>query len=428
MPPKVVVAMSGGVDSSVAAALLKEQGYEVIGITLKTRDWNDEEGRKFGGCCGSSDFYDARSVAQTLDIPHYNFDYVEQFKVSVIGYFKESYLAAETPNPCIACNQFVKFDRLLSQAQALGADFLATGHYARIEQHPSPLAGEGGRRPDEGNSARLHPSPQPSPARGEGAYQYILKKAVDAAKDQSYVLYHLRQEQLAKLKFPVGEFTKPQIREIARKYGLVTADKPDSQEICFVPNNDYRAFLAEQVPAEARRPGVIRNTRGNVLGEHQGLPYYTVGQRSGLGLAVGKPLYVVALEKDSNTLVVGDRDEILDRRMVVRQVSWVAGRPPVLPDRAAVKIRYKHQEAAATLTDGETERQRDAPSPRPPARTARERAVRAALPPGGCQGVTPSSVIVQFDEAQSAITPGQAAVFYDGDTVLGGGVIDHAVR
>src|SRR6185312_10155413 len=234
MTEKIVVAMSGGVDSSVAAALLKEQGYEVIGVTLKTRNWDDAKGRTFGGCCGSSDFYDARAVAQALGIAHYHFDYVDEFRGSVIDYFKKSYLAGETPNPCIACNKYVKFDRLLHHARALGVEYLATGHYARI-----------GRSSD-------------------GAYR--LMKAVDLSKDQSYVLYHLGQEQLSRLRFPVGDYAKPHIREIARRYGLRTADKPDSQEICFVPNGDYRNLILEETSEAQRAKGVIRHRDGTVLG------------------------------------------------------------------------------------------------------------------------------------------------------------------
>lgn len=358
MTRKVVVAMSGGVDSSVAAALLKEQGYDVVGITLKTRDWNDTQGRRFGGCCGSSDFFDARSVAQVLDIPHYSFDYVENFRQSVVAYFKQSYLAGETPNPCIACNQHVKFDRLLQQAQAMGADFLATGHYARIAE-------ENGR--------------------------YQLRKAADPAKDQSYVLYHLRQAQLARLLFPVGSYAKPQIREMARRYGLRTADKPDSQEICFVPNNNYREFLEEEIPAAQRPAGPIRHKDGRILGRHQGLPFYTIGQREGLGVAVGRPLYVVDIEKQSNTLVVGNQSDVLASGMIIREVSWVGGGPPRMPCRVRLKIRYKHAEAPATLS--------------------------------ASSGGTLAAV---FDDPQSAVTPGQAAVFYEEDVVLGGGVIDHA--
>jgi tRNA-specific 2-thiouridylase len=353
---KVALAMSGGVDSSVAAALLKERGYDVFGVTMRLSDRQETEGRKFGGCCGSKDFYDARSVAQTLGIPHYSFDYVEKFKGSVIGYFKDSYLKGETPNPCIACNKHVKFNFLLEQALALGADCLATGHYARI-----------------GND-------------GEG---YTLRKAADPAKDQSYVLYNLGQHELSRLVFPLGELAKTEVREIARRHNLRTADKPDSYEICFVPNEDYRQFISEEVPEDARPAGPIRHVDGRVLGKHRGLPYYTIGQREGLGVAVGSPLYVTALETASNTLVVGGKDSVLSACFVVRQVSWVSGKPPRFPFSASVKIRSKHTETPATLIE-------DA-----------------------------HGVQVVFEEAQSAITPGQAAVFYQGDIVIGGGTIDH---
>jgi len=358
MAKKVVVAMSGGVDSSVAAALLQEQGYDVYGITMKLANWESREGRTFGGCCGSKDFYDARSVAQTLGIPHYMYDYVETFKVSVIDYFKDAYLKAETPNPCIACNQHVKFDALLKHALALGANHLATGHYARVVK--------------SGTCYQIH-------------------KAVDPAKDQSYVLYGLGQEELSKVLFPLGDYSKPQIRELARKYGLKTADKPDSYEICFVPNEDYKQFIEEEVPVGERPSGPIRHKDGRVLGQHRGLPFYTVGQREGLGISVGHPLYVVGLEKESNTLVVGEKPDVYSQEMVVRDVTWVCGSAPAFPTEVTLKIRSKHTEAGATLMT-----QADSPD-----------------------------IAVRFEVPQSAIAPGQAAVFYQGDVVLGGGVIDH---
>jgi tRNA-specific 2-thiouridylase len=356
MNKNVVVAMSGGVDSSVAAALLKEQGYEVYGVTMRLSNWQETEGRKFGGCCGSKDFYDARSVAQTLGIPHYSFDYVEKFRGSVIGYFKESYLKGETPNPCIACNQHVKFDYLLEQTLALGADHLATGHYARVFK---------------------------------GVDGFELHKAKDPAKDQSYVLYGLGQRELSRLMFPLGDLPKSEVREIARRHQLRTADKPDSYEICFVPNEDYRQFISEEVPEKERPAGPIRHVDGRTLGQHRGLPYYTIGQREGLGLAVGKPLFVTEIDAATNTVVVGDKEDVLSTTFVARELRWVAGKAPPLPLRASVKIRSKHTEAPATLD-------------------AHVRGVQ-----------------VVFETAQSAITPGQAAVFYQGDNVLGGGVIDH---
>lgn len=379
MSQKVVVAMSGGVDSSVAAALLKEQGYDVYGITMKLSDWQDTEGRTFGGCCGSKDFYDARSVAQTLGIPHYSFDYTEKFRGSVIGYFKDSYLKGETPNPCIACNKYVKFDALLEKAVALGADFVATGHYARIEQCTVDSA--------------------------QSTVHYKLKKAVDDSKDQSYVLYGLGQKQLARLKFPLGDLPKTEVREIARRAGLKTADKPDSYEICFVPNEDYRQFIREEVP-EAKRPsGPIRHVDGRILGSHKGLPFYTIGQREGLGVTVGSPLYVTALETSTNTLVVGGKESVLGGSCEIREISWVSDRVPDLPLEANVKIRSRHLGSPAVLSDAATRRAGD---------TANHLSV----------SVSPR-LRVDFEEPQSAITPGQAAVFYQGDEVIGGGVIHH---
>jgi tRNA-specific 2-thiouridylase len=334
---------------------------------MKLAKWESREGRSFRGSSGATDFYDARSVAQTLGIPHYMYDYVETFKISVIDYFKDAYLKAETPNPCIACNQHVKFDALLKHALAMGADYLATGHYAKIENG-------------------------------------LLKKADDPAKDQSYVLYGLGRKELSRLMFPLGGLSKPEVREIARRYGLKTADKPDSYEICFVPNEDYKQFIEEEVPVGERPSGLIRHRDGQILGKHRGLPFYTIGQREGLGLAVGRPLYVVGLEKESNTLVVGEKTDVYSKGMTVREVSWVSGDAPKFPQRLTVKIRSKHNEAAAIVTPAKAGVQNNN---------------------GLDSGLRRNDVKVTFQEPQSAVTPGQAAVFYQDDVVLGGGVIDH---
>lgn len=391
--------MSGGVDSSVAALLLKEQGYEVIGATMHLASNNScgaaKPVRRFSGCCGSSDFHDAWIVAQSLNIPHYSFNFSGVFQKQVIAYFLSSYLAGETPNPCIACNEHLKFGRLLAQAQALGADFLATGHYARIEKivstPPSPVhrMGEG---KDEGTVNRPHPSPLPLTSRAR-EYEYHLMRAVDLSKDQSYVLYRLGQAQLSHLLFPLGGFTKIQTREIARRYNLMNSEKPDSQEICFIPGNDYREFIRKNASEEYQRPGPILHKDGRVLGRHEGLSFYTIGQREGLGISIGRPLYVTGLDTQTNTLIVGEKEDVFSNTMLVRGVSWVPGHAPELPLKTKVKIRYKHKEAAAIL-----------------------------------QRSNDKLLTVVFDEPQSAITPGQAAVFYDGDVVLGGGVIQRRMK
>ena len=248
----------------------------------------------------------------------------------MIGYFKESYLKGETPNPCIACNQHVKFDALLEKALALGADYLATGHYARIE-----------RRSDQTTFDQT----------SFDRTSFCLKKAVDSSKDQSYVLYGLGQKELSRLLFPLGGLAKTEVRELARRYGLRTADKPDSYEICFVPNEDYRQFISEEVPAGKRPSGPIRHTDGRLLGEHKGLPFYTIGQREGLGIAVGRPLYVTAIDTQTNTLVVGDKGDALSKSMMVREVSWVGDEPPAFPCHVQVKIRSKHAGAKGTLSE-----------------------------------------------------------------------------
>jgi tRNA-specific 2-thiouridylase len=352
---RVVVAMSGGVDSSLAAYILKEQGYEVVGITMKL--WGEEDpnaSRHNKQCCSVEDAFDARRVCQLLGVPHYTLNFEREFKKHVIEYFVQEYARGRTPHPCIACNDKVKFAFFLRRAQALDADFIATGHYARKTTD------------------------------GQGRHHIV--KAIDAAKDQTYVLYGLRQEELANVLFPMGDFYKPDIRRIARDLKLPVADKPDSQDICFIPNGDYRAFVRERAE---QRPGPIVDTRGRVLGMHQGVMNFTVGQRRGLGVqAQGKPLYVIAIEPERSTVVVGSDDDLLHEGLIADNVNFISGEPLDGPRSVTAKARYKADEAPAVITAVENGRVR-----------------------------------VDFREPQRAVTPGQAVVFYSGDDMLGGGVI-----
>ena len=348
--------MSGGVDSSVAAALLHEQGYEVIGVTLQLwgKDVCVSSGTRL--CCSVRDAMDAKAAAKRLGVRHEVLELVEAFRTNVIDYFVDSYRQGLTPNPCIACNDHIKFGSLLEHADALEAPLVATGHYAR--------AGFDITRS-----------------------RHILRRSADHAKDQSYVLFNLTQAQLSRSRFPLGELSKPQVREMARSLGFETAEKPDSQDICFVRDRNKDGFLRRELRVEDE-PGPITDAGGRVLGTHRGLLGYTIGQREGLGLAVGKPLYVVALDQPNNRLIVGSREELLGRVLIAERVNWVSIEPPASPLRAQVRIRSRHEAAAATI----------APE-------------------------TDDLVRVTFDESQSAITPGQAAVFYDGDLLLGGGWI-----
>jgi len=311
---RVVVAMSGGVDSSVAAAILKREGYEVIGVTMRL--WTDEGGSSTSHhrrCCSPEEVEDARRVCQILDIPFYVLNFEPQFQTCVVDYFCREYLQGRTPNPCLACNKWIKFDSLLNKALALGAEYLATGHYARIER------------------------------RNES---HLLLKGIDSAKDQSYVLYALGQKELEHLMFPMGLYSKSQARLLAQEMGLPVWNKAESQETCFIINGDYRQFLAERATPQ---PGDIVNAEGKVLGRHSGIAFYTVGQRRGLGLVSRESLYVLSIDPDSNRIVVGTNDELLCNELLASEVSFISGEPLPEPIDVTAKIRYKSPEAKAVL-------------------------------------------------------------------------------
>ena len=348
--------MSGGVDSSVAALLLKQQGYDVVGVTMKLYNLDNVElPEYYKGCCTLDDVEDARRVCQRLEIPHYVLNLQREFQNFVIDYFCSEYQQGRTPHPCIACNDKIKFNFLVHRASALQASHVATGHYARIESS------------------------------SEG---FSLRKGVDASKDQSYVLFGMGQKELAHTLLPVGAYSKEAIRELAQEAGFPNAQKPDSQDICFIPLGNYRAFLNEHIDTTA---GDIVDTDGQVLGQHQGIEYFTVGQRRGLGLSGGEALYVLRLEPQTRRVVVGAEAALYQDRMWVSRVNYVSGNAPSVPIRVQVKIRYKFQEAPAVLQP------------------------------------QPQGALVCFDEPQRAITPGQAAVFYQEDLLLGGGFIESAL-
>jgi tRNA-uridine 2-sulfurtransferase len=356
---RVVVGMSGGVDSSVAAALLAEAGHDVVGVTMRVWPWRESEDAlaRFGSCCGSEAVDDARRVARALGIPYYLLNLADEFDRAVIGPFADEYRQGRTPVPCVACNTDLKFGSLLARAHAWEAAAVATGHYARVAQDPAT-----GR--------------------------WKLRRARDPRKDQSDFLWPLTQAQLAAARFPVGELTKDEVREHARRLGLATADKPESQEICFVPDGDYRDFLRTRDPA-AFRPGAIVDREGRALGRHAGVAGFTIGQRKGLGLTGSRPLYVVDLDADTDRVMVGEAVDLERDRLRVRQAHFIAGEPPTGPLRVTAKIRHNHEPAGATVR---------------------------ALEPGRAE--------VVFDAPQRAITPGQSCVWYRDDEVVGGGVIE----
>ena len=356
--PRVVVGMSGGVDSSVAAALLVEQGYDVVGVTMRL--WTESRPEELSGhqqCCSVEDVDDARRVAGQLGIRHYIMNFEEQFKEHVVDRFVAEYAAGRTPNPCVRCNEHIKYRALVDRLPALNAQFVATGHYARVE-HGS-----------------------------DGVHR--LFRAVDPSRDQSYVLYMLQQDQLAQLLLPIGGMLKAEVRDHARRLGLDVSEKPDSMEICFVPGNDYRAFVAPRVEVTS---GELRASDGALLGEHQGVTAYTIGQRKGLGIAVGEARYVTAIDATRNIVTIGTEDELFADSAEVEEVRWTHGAPS--PGTAiSAKARYKAEPAMATIVSSVGE-----------------------------------AAIIRFDRRQRALTPGQAICFYDGEEVLGGGTIERAYR
>jgi tRNA-specific 2-thiouridylase len=364
--PLIAVAMSGGVDSSVVAALLHSRGERLVGMTMQL--WNQRrlpeiatEGAT-GRCCSLDDVYDARYVANQIGIPYYVVNFEDRFEENVVKPFVQDYLEGRTPIPCTLCNNFIKFDQFLDMAASVGSEHVATGHYAQIDQDPQT-----GR--------------------------WRLKKAVDWTKDQTYFLFGLTQEQLARTLFPLGGMHKTEVRELARTLNVPIADKPDSQEICFVPNGDYAGFIdayfREQGIETGKAGGEIRDEQGKLLGEHKGVHHYTIGQRKGIGIAAPGPLYVISTQPATQTVVVGSGDGLMRRRMRVKDLNWISIEAPTAPIRAMVRIRNRHIPSAATVY------------------------------PGGADGV----VEVEFEAPQRAITPGQGAVFYSEDLVLAGGWI-----
>ena len=366
-PRTIAVAMSGGVDSSTVAAMLRAEGQNVIGLTMQL--WNQRRLASHPGmpeavqgrCCSLDDVYDARRVAERIGIPYYVVNHEERFEREVVRPFVQDYVSGRTPIPCSLCNNHLKFDQLITVAQQIGAEAVATGHYARLEHDE-----ESGR--------------------------WLLKRPADFSKDQTYFLFGLTQEQLSRTLFPLGDMTKPQVRELARSYGLALAEKPDSQEICFVPGGDYKkfidAYLSDQGDALPDTAGELVTTTGEVIGEHAGIHNFTVGQRKGLGVATGSPLYVLQIKEDSREVIVGNEQELYSRTLIVRRTNLISISELVAPLRVSAKIRHRHEPAAAVI-----------------------------------EKAADDQILVTFDQPQRAITPGQASVFYHGDIVVGGGWI-----
>lgn len=355
---KVVVGMSGGVDSSVAACLLKEQGYDVIGVTMALWQENDNTSEREKECCGIKAAEDARRVAQSLGIPHYVMNFKEDFKRDVVDYFVGEYVKGRTPNPCIACNRYIKWEALLRRSFEIGADYIATGHYARVEKRKN------GR--------------------------YAVCNAKSSAKDQTYALYNLTQKQLCHTLMPVGTYSKDEVREIAKSHNLLVADKPDSQEICFIPDNDYAGFISRM--AGALPEGNFVTLEGEILGRHKGITHYTVGQRKGLNLAMGKPVFVTEIRPDTNEVVIGDNEDVFQKELVAEHINYMGISDFTDGDVFLTKIRYAHKGAYAALYHEGNE------------------------------------VRFVFEEPVRAATPGQAVVFYQGEYVAGGGIIRRVIH
>jgi len=353
---KALIAMSGGVDSSVAAKIMVDEGFECIGCTMKLHNNNDDEVAEAAHtCCSLSDVEDARSVAIRLGMPYYVFNFQDDFKEKIIDKFIRSYQSGRTPNPCIDCNRFMKFDKLFERGKVLGCDYIVTGHYARI-------------------------------AFSDGIYH--LYKAVDPSKDQSYVLYGMNQEQLAHTRFPLGGMCKTETRALAEEGNFINADKPDSQDICFVPDGDYASVIAKY-SGVTEKPGKFVDTNGNVLGDHKGITHYTIGQRKGLGIPMKMPVYVQKIDVERNEVVLGTNEELFKTTLTASEMNWISGSVPASEFRCSGKIRYRHTEQPCVVTP-----------------------------------VGDDKISLVFDEPQRAITPGQAVVLYLGDEVLGGGIID----
>lgn len=359
MKKKVMIGMSGGVDSSVAAYLLKKQGYEVIGVTMKL--WQDDDNNLLeleGGCCSLSAVEDARKVCDKLDIPFYVLNFSDVFKEKVINPFIDEYLNGRTPNPCILCNKHIKFEDFFSKARQIGCDYVATGHYAKIE------------------------------FKGD---RYLLKKSITDKKDQTYALYNLTQEQLKHTLLPIGEYEKERVREIAKEIGIEVHNKPDSQEICFVKDNDYAGYVKKHSKKRIEE-GYFVDTKGNVLGKHKGIIHYTIGQRKGLGIAFGKPMFVVDIDPVKNMVVLGNNEDIFKKSLIAKDVNLISIDNIDKPLRVTAKHRYSARPSLATVYK-----------------------------------IDNNNIKIEFDEPQRAITKGQSVVMYDGDTVVGGGIIDKSL-